>query len=96
MTESTYYLICADTSSYTDRYNKFSIIEGADDPTNGSIILGDEGFYSYNIYEQSSSSNLDPSGLTVIESGKMKLLGDNQTFTKHSITTSYVVHDPTS
>lgn len=91
-----YYVISADTSSYTERYNQFEITEGASDPTNGSLILGLEGFYTYNIYEQASSTNLDPTGLTIVETGKMKLLGDNQTFTKHSIDTDFIVHDPTT
>lgn len=96
MTLTKYYVISSDTSTETERYNLFSITEGVDDQVNGSVALGDEGFYTYNVYEQSSSSNLDPSGLTIVETGKMKLFGDNQTFTKNSITTSYVVHDPTS
>jgi hypothetical protein len=91
-----YYVISADTSTETERYNLFSITEGVDDQLNGSVILGDSGFYTYTVYEQSSSSNLDPSGLDIVENGKMKLLGTAQSFTEHSITTEYVTHDPTS
>ena len=69
-----YYVISADTSTETERYNLFSITEGVDDQVNGSVILGDSGFYTYTVYEQSSSSNLDPSGLSIVETGKMKLL----------------------
>lgn len=90
-----YYVISADTSTETQRYNLFEIVEGVDDPTNGSVILGLEGFYKYNVYEQATgSTNLDPTGLTVVESGKMKLLGDNQTFTKNEISREYVAHNP--
>lgn len=96
MTDVSYYVICADTSTETQRYNLFSITEGGNDPTNGNITLGLEGFYKYNIYEQASSTNLDPSGLTLVESGKMKLLGDTQTFTKHSISVDYIAHNPLS
>jgi hypothetical protein len=44
---------------------------GAPDPLLGQLqlVLGDE--YLYNIYEQVSSTNLDPSGLTVVETGMM-------------------------
>ena len=97
MTSTKYYFVCADGSSYPERYNSFTIVEGVDAPTNGKIILGDEGFYSYNIYEQSLSDNLDPDRAgDIVESGKVKLLGDNQTFTKNTIDTSFIVHDPTS
>jgi len=91
-----YYVILSDTSSYTERYNEFEMIEGSNDPTNGRVLLGDEGFYTYNVYEQSNAANLDPTGLTIVETGKMKLLGDNQTFTKHTIDTDFIVHDPTT
>lgn len=91
-----YYVISADTSTETERYNLFEITEGVDDQVNGSVILGDSGFYTYTVYEQSSSSNLDPSELSIVETGKMKLLGTAQSFTEHSITTEYVTHDPTS
>lgn len=96
MTDVSYYVIAADTSTETQRYNLFSITEGGADPTNGNVTLGLEGFYKYNIYEQASSTNLDPSGLTLVESGKMKLLGDTQTFTKHSISVDYIAHNPLS
>ena len=48
------------------------------DPTNGLIKFYDStgkldtypmGFYTYNIYEQTSSSNLDPANATLIEEG---------------------------
>lgn len=96
MTETKYYVRLIEESTELERYNLFTIVEGVNDPLGGSIVLGDEGFYSYNVYEQSSAFNLNPDGLTIVESGKMKLLGDNQTFTKNNITTSYIAHDPTT
>lgn len=94
MTDVSYYVICADTSTETQRYNLFTIIEGGADPTNGNVTLGLEGFYKYNIYEQASSTNLDPSGLTLVENGKMRLGGTSQTFTKHTISEGYIAHKP--
>jgi len=94
MTDVSYYVICADTSTETQRYNLFSLTEGGADPTNGNVTLGLEGFYKYNIYEQASSTNLDPSGLTIVESGKMRLGGTEQTFTKHTISEGYIAHKP--
>jgi len=95
MTMTSYYVICADTSTETQRYNLFSLTEGGADPTNGNVTMGLEGFYKYNIYEQATgSTNLDPTGLTLVENGKMRLGGTTQTFTKHSISEGYVAHNP--
>ena len=94
MTDASYYVICADTSTETQRYNLFSLTEGGADPTNGNVTLGLEGFYKYKIYEQASSTNLDPSGLTLVENGKMRLGGTEQTFTKHTISEGYIAHKP--
>lgn len=56
-----------DESSYTDRYNRF--------PVNTSVLFAnqDPGLWSYNIYEQASSSNTDVTGLTEVERGFLKL-----------------------
>jgi hypothetical protein len=72
-TQQKYYCIASDTSLYTDRYNKFNIIVKTTTPSpligEIQIPLGDE--YTYNVYEQVSSTNLNPSGLTVVENGLM-------------------------
>jgi hypothetical protein len=75
-----YYFIAADTSSYTYRYNKFSIEEKEDgDPLLGEIELPETGFYNYTIYEQESSTNLDPDNATgIVEIGKV-LVTDTET-----------------
>jgi len=72
-TQIKYYCISADLSLYPERYNKFTIVvkTTTPDPLVGeiNIPLGDE--YTYNVYEQVSSTNLNPSGLTVVEIGLM-------------------------
>ena len=72
-TQQKYYCIASDTSLYTDRYNKFNIIVKTTTPSpligEIQIPLGDE--YTYNVYEQVSSTNLIPTGLTVVENGLM-------------------------
>lgn len=72
-TQQKYYCISADLSLYPDRYNKFNLIvvTGTPDSIDGeiNIPLGDE--YTYNVYEQSNNTNLDPTGLTVVENGMM-------------------------
>jgi len=64
------YCIASNTSDYTYRYDEFTITEKASpDPLSGEIYLT-VGSYRFNIYEQASSTNLDPelSG-GVVESG---------------------------
>lgn len=72
-TQVKYYCIAADSSVYKERYNLFTITvqNTAPSPLLGQIKvpLGDE--YNYNIYEQVSTTNLNPAGLTVVESGYM-------------------------
>jgi hypothetical protein len=72
-TQIKYYCISADLSLYPERYNKFNIIVKTTTPSplvgEINIPLGDE--YTYNVYEQVSSTNLNPSGLTVVENGLM-------------------------
>lgn len=61
------YSFLDDDSGYQDRYNKFSLVVN-------SIFTGKPvGFWSYNVYEQASSSNTDPAGLTEVERGILKL-----------------------
>jgi hypothetical protein len=72
VSEQTYYFISTDISSYTDRYNKFTIVE----PTN--VVLSVAGQYNYRIFEQSSNTNLNPSlATTLLESGIIKVVGTN-------------------
>lgn len=62
-------LNAADTSSYKDRYNKFSIVV--------NTYFGDspEGMWEYKIYEQASTTNIDPNLATsLLETGIMQLL----------------------
>lgn len=56
-----------DESSYTDRYNKFTI--------NTSVVFLNkpQGEYTYKVYEQASNSNIDPTGLTLVEYGILVL-----------------------
>ena len=72
-TQQKYYCIASDTSLYLERYNKFNIIVKTTTPSpligEIQIPLGDE--YTYNVYEQVSSTNLVPTGLTVVENGLM-------------------------
>lgn len=72
--------IAADTSTSTNRYNEFTIVEvgaGIEDLLNGEIRLTEYGFYTYFIYAQSSPTNLVPADADeLVEQGKMKLIGN--------------------
>jgi len=61
------YYFAEDESSYQDRYNKF--------PINTSTVFLNKptGEYLYKVYEQASSSNVDPTGLTEVERGILVL-----------------------
>ena len=73
------YCISVDESLFKDRYSKFQITE-TETPiyTSSQVDLDINGFWSYQIYEQSSSTNLDPANsdnTTPIEIGKVQVLG---------------------
>lgn len=94
-TKDKYYFI-GDETLNTSRINLFTITEGVDDPLNSSIILGYVGFYSYKIYAQTSSTNLDPTlSDETVQTGKCKLIDDElPRFVSHEITTNFKVHEP--
>jgi len=77
ITRATKVFLTQDLSSNTDRYNKFTILEtsGTNDLTAGIITLVETGFYSYRIFEQASTTNLDLrlTGAEV-ECGKFKVV----------------------
>lgn len=93
-----YAVILADTSTpgaQRDRANQFTLTEGVSDPTNGSVILGRPGMYTYKVYEQSSTTNLDPDNATgIVERGEMRLIGSSEAsdFVEHQIEVTYVEH----
>jgi hypothetical protein len=67
--------IAEDISPNKERYNEFDLIENAtEDLLNGTFELELSGFYKYNIYEQVSTTNLDPTlALNLIETGKLQV-----------------------
>ena len=61
----------SDSSLFKTRINVFSF------NTVTLFATAQSGQYSYEVYEQSSSSNLNPSGLKMVECGKMLLQPEN-------------------
>ncbi len=78
-------LNASDVSLFKDRYNKFSLV------TNtyfGSSLIGQ---YDYQVYEQTSSSNTNPSGLNMLESGIMMLNEADNVYTSYQTTDTYKI-----
>jgi hypothetical protein len=93
-TEAVEYCIATDSSLYPDRFNKFTITEtSTPDNLNAEVELPTEGQWRYFVYANSSSSNLDPTGLTELESGIVKVTGTSTPVTTYSGGNSnYVVY----
>ena len=93
-TEAVEYCIATDSSSYPERFNKFTITEQTSpDNLNAEVELPTEGQWRYFVYANSSSSNLDPTGLTELESGIVKVTGTTTPVTTYSGGNSnYVVY----
>ena len=96
-TKVKYYQVFTDVSvagSARQRANLFNIEVVNSGSGANKIILGNVGLYHYTIYEQSSSSNLDPTGLTIVERGQMRL-HDSETsqYVAHEIDITYVAHE---
>lgn len=87
------YCVSQDTSPYPERYNTFTITETSNPTaTSSELELSLEGEYKYWIYANSSSSNIDPSGLTVLETGMCKVTGaatSDNTYTNNPTYTVY-------
>lgn len=75
----------ADVSLFKDRYNKFTVV------TNDNFANALTGQYDYEIYEQASTTNLDPTGLNMLESGIMELVGTAFSYTNFSTTDTYTI-----
>jgi hypothetical protein len=79
------YCIPDNISTEVQRYDEFVITETSSPVAlNGEVEL-DEGEYTYTVYEQASSTNLNPSGLTSVEMGLCKVFdSSNNTNTEYS------------
>jgi len=93
-TEAVEYCIATDSSLYPERFNKFTITEQTSpDNLNAEVELPTEGQWRYFVYANSSATNLDPTGLTELESGIVKVTGTTTPVTTYSGGNSnYVVY----
>lgn len=76
-----------DTSLFKERYNKFSF--NVDALFNPQV----RGEYKYQVYEQASTTNTDPTGLNLIETGLMKLNDPRTQFVERLTTNIFIVND---
>ena len=74
----------ADVSPSKSRYNKFNLNYTLF--TNAKIQQ-----YTYNIYEQTSTTNLDPTGLNLLETGIMVLSEPTEVFTEPTAETEFTI-----
>lgn len=81
-------LNAADISTNKQRWNEFSIV------VNTYFADYQESWWKYEIYEQESTSNLNPEGLSLLESGLM-FLDDNTdvSFTQYSQEVKFKMYD---
>ena len=78
-------LNAADVSAYKDRYNEFSIV------TNTYFGSSLNGQYVYDVYEQVSTTNTNPAGLNLLETGILELDGTGISYTQYSTTDTYKI-----
>ena len=78
-------LNASDISLYKERYNEFNIVTN----TNFSSAL--EGQYTYEVYEQTSTTNLNITGLNKLETGIMWLSGSTLTYNQFTTTDTYTI-----
>lgn len=76
-----------DVSQYKDRYNKFSIV--VNDYFGSSL----NGQWDYQVYEQTSTTNTNPAGLNLLESGVMMLNQTATIFTEYTTTDTYKIRE---
>ena len=74
-----------DISAYKERYNEFSIV------VNSHFNTSLNGQYTYSVYEQASTSNLNPTGLNLLETGIMELEGTTISFTEYETTSTFTI-----
>jgi len=83
------FILASDSSSYPDRFNSFTVTESSSEIlTSGTVEFDPVGQWDYEIFEQSSSTNLDPANCDnqlAIEKGVILVIGDSiTTYTKRS------------
>lgn len=80
VTNESVYCVADDTSPYQQRYNRFTITETANpDATDAEVEMNPTGQWEYFIYANTNGTNLNPSGLTLLEQGMCIVSGTSTT-----------------
>lgn len=90
VTRETVVFIASNLSNYTDRYDEFLITEtsGVTNFSSGVINLSPTGFWKYEVFEQASTTNLNPAQTgSLLETGKIKVVGTDTIVTKYNTPT---------
>ena len=75
-----------DISLYKERYNKFSIV------VNDYFANSLDGQYTYNVYQNSNTTNLNPTGLVLLENGILELIDTPSIeYTQHTTNDIYKI-----
>jgi len=99
ITNSRVVFLASDLSNYNDRYNQFLITEtsGTTDFTSGTIEMNPTGTWTYRVFEQTSSSNLDTrlvDNKVPLEIGIVKVKGTETTYdTNSDIDNTFIVNE---
>ena len=87
------YCIADDTSAFQERYNAFTITDqSSPTPADAEVDL-DTGEYKYFVYANTNDTNLDPTGLTLLESGMCIVSGTETAPTEYDNTATYTVYN---
>jgi hypothetical protein len=78
-------LYAADVSLFKERYNKFSL------KVDKYFSSKPRGQWTYSVYEQTSTSNTDETGLTLLESGIMWLNDAEEIYTEYQTKDTYKI-----
>ena len=75
--------IAFDSSQFTTRFNKFLITESTSEVlTSGTVNLAEDGEYKYRVWEQTSSTNINPDLATnLLEVGMLRVNSSTADFT---------------
>lgn len=74
-----------DLSLYKDRYNKFLL------NVNQYFLSKLNGQYTYSVYQQTSATNTNTTGLVLLESGIMMLQDDENVYTEYTTKDTYKI-----
>lgn len=85
--EYTYRIQLTDTSTSTNRYNLFTLVEGTD------ITFDLEGDYKYQVYQMPDNLSTDETEGELVETGKMRLIGIDVPDSVYSVSTNTSIYN---